>query len=34
MTLGFHEILLEDAPVGKIVTLKFKEKLRKKETYS
>jgi hypothetical protein len=31
MTIGFHEILLEDAPMGKIVTLKFKETLRKKD---
>jgi SpoIIAA-like len=31
MTIGFHEILLEDAPVGKIVTLKFRETLRKKD---
>ena len=31
MPIGFHEILLEESPVGKIVTLKFKEKLRKKD---
>jgi len=31
MTIAFHEILLEDAPMGKIVTLKFKETLRKKD---
>jgi hypothetical protein len=31
MTIGFHEIQLIETPVGKIVTLKFKEILRKKD---
>jgi hypothetical protein len=31
MTMGFHEIEVEEAPVGKIVTLTIKEKLRKKD---
>ena len=31
MSVGFDEIRLEKTPVGKIVTLKFKEKLRKKD---
>lgn len=31
MTIGFHEIQLEETPVGKIVTLKFKEILSKKD---
>ena len=31
MTTGFNEIRLEEEPVGKIVTLKFKETLHKKD---
>jgi hypothetical protein len=31
MPIGFYEILLEESPVGKIVTLKFRETLRKKD---
>ena len=31
MTMGFHEIQVEETPVGKIVTLTIKEKLRKKD---
>ena len=30
MPIGFHEILLEESPVDKVVTLKFREKLSKK----
>jgi hypothetical protein len=31
MAIGFHEINLEETPVGKIVTLRFKEKLSKED---
>lgn len=31
MAIGFYEILLEESHVGKIVTLRFKERLRKKD---
>lgn len=31
MTIGFDEIQLEEAPVGKVVTLKVRETLRKKD---
>lgn len=31
MTIGFHEIDLEEAPAGKIVTLRIKEKLSKED---
>jgi hypothetical protein len=31
MTTGFHEINLEETPVGMIVTLRFKEKISKKD---
>lgn len=31
MTVGFHEIQMDESPEGKIVTLRIKEKLRKKD---
>jgi hypothetical protein len=31
MAIGFHEINLEETPVGKIVTLRFKKKLSKED---
>jgi hypothetical protein len=31
MTIGFDEIQVEEAPVGKVVTLKVRETLRKKD---
>ena len=31
MTIGFHEIQVEETSTGKIVTLRFKEKLSKKD---
>lgn len=31
MTIGFHEIQVDEGPSNKIITLKFKEKLRKKD---
>jgi hypothetical protein len=33
MTIGFDEIQLEETPAGKVVTLKVRETLRKKDYF-